>query len=130
MIDRDRGDAAAGTLHRVARGELADLDRKGVAIDAQMDRRFQERGRRGRAEELERRLAALHAQRPEKAQQPEVVVGVKMREEDRVHREPGAVAHHLALAALAAVEQQELAGAPHRQAREISSQRRLGCRGP
>ena len=74
-------------------------------------------------------LAPHHPQRAQEADDSQVVVGVEVGEEDGVHREAGAEAHHLPLAALAAVEEQQVRVRLHRQAGEVAVQRRLRGRG-
>src|SRR5713226_6531148 len=56
------------------------------------------------------------------------MVGVKMREEDLRQREAHPVAHHLALGALAALEQQRFAFADKRHRGDVALYRRPGGR--
>ena len=79
-----------------------------------------ERRRRARgapaARRRERQLAAAQRERLEHPRQPEVVVGVEVREEDLVEvDEPDRRAQQLALRPLAAVEEQPLAAAADEQ---------------
>jgi hypothetical protein len=71
-------------------------------------------------------LAAHHPQRAQEADDSQVVVGVEVGEIHRVHREAGAVADHLPLAAFAAVEEQEIRVGLHRETGEVPVDRRLG----
>ena len=73
--------------------------------------------------------APEHRERAQEPDRAEVVVRVEVGEEDRVHVEPGAEPDHLALRALAAVHEEELALAPHRERGEVPLDRRLGRRG-
>ena len=62
-----------------------------------------------RREEAQGFFPALQPQGPNQPDDPDEVIRVEMREEDVGQREPHPVAHHLALGAFAAVEQQEIA---------------------
>ena len=62
-------------------------------------------------------LALAQAERLEHPRQPEHVVGVEVGEEDLLELDQPDRAHELALGALAAVEQQPVAAAPHERAR-------------
>src|SRR6266567_3940824 len=64
--------------------------------------------------------AALQPERAHQADHAEEVVGVEMREEDLVERERHAVAHHLALRALAAIHQEGFAFAHDGEPRNVA----------
>src|SRR6266550_6249345 len=64
--------------------------------------------------------AALQPERAHQADHAEEVVGVEMREEDFVERERHAVAHHLALSALTAVDEKRLALAHDGEPRNVA----------
>ena len=59
--------------------------------------------------------AALQPHGAQEAGEAKDVIGVHVREEDRIHAEPGLVAHHLPLRTLAAIEQHEIALALYRE---------------
>jgi len=59
--------------------------------------------------------ARLERQRAEQAEQSEKMIGMKVREENIAQRERDAVAHHLALSALAAVDKQRFPLADERE---------------
>ena len=67
------------------------------------------RGAAARPPQAQRLRAPLERHRPHQPDHADHVVGVEVREEDVGERERDAVAHHLPLRALAAVEQQRLA---------------------
>ena len=102
-------DVVRAALDALAGVEAADVDAEGDALDAELHRLAE--GVLGAAggPEAHRLLAALEAEGAQQADDAEEVVGVEVGEEDVVEGEAGAVAHHLALGALAAVEHQQLA---------------------
>ena len=111
MVDRERADLVVAAVDRVARLELDRLDRVGEAAeDAAQD--AEEIAQPGRAVEAERQLAATEGEALQHPRQPEVVVGVEVRQEDVLEvGETDVGAQELALRALAAVDQQLVAAA-------------------
>jgi len=108
--------------------QLDDLQRKPELVHPQVHRLVEEPLRRNRPVQDQLLLPPHHPQGAQEADDSQVVVGVEVREEHRVHREPGPVADHLPLAALATIEEQEVRVRLHRQAREVPVDRRLGGR--
>src|SRR5207253_10771947 len=95
-------------FYRISRLHFLDLDGKRHPFHPQLHRLPQQLLRPPRPVQPHRLLPPL---KPERADQPdhaEDVVRVEMREEDVGERERHAVAHHLALRPLAALEQQGL----------------------
>src|SRR3989449_9769278 len=95
-------------FYRVSRLHLAHLDYKRHPSDPQLQRLRQQLLRSLRTVQPQRLGARLQPQRAHNPDHAEEVVGVEMGEEDLREREAHAVAHHLALGALAALEQQRL----------------------
>ena len=79
--------------------------------------------------ERHRRGAIHQPQRPEEPGDAEEMVGVIVSEEDLGEGEADAVAHHLPLTALAAVEEDRLALAVHRQPGDVAVHRGGGGAG-
>ena len=71
-----------------------------------------------RAPQAERLLPSLQREGLQEAERTQEMIGVEVREEDVAEREAGAPAHHLALCALAAVEEHRLPFARERDRRE------------
>ena len=109
VLGGKRADLVAVALpHDVAGLHLVDLDRKRDALDAQLHRGAEDLlGPFGAVQE-QRLRPPLQAERPDQADDAEKMIGVKMRKEDFAQREAHAVAHHLALGAFAALEQERL----------------------
>ena len=129
VVGLERHHRAAVPPHGLAGPHLVDPHLEGEPLGAREEHHVEEPARRARPEHVERRLAPEHGERAQEADGAEVVVGVEVREEDRVHVEAGAVADHLPLRALPAVHEEELALAPHREAAEVPPDGRLGRRG-
>jgi hypothetical protein len=128
MAHGERDDLQVVAAHRLVGLEVA--DRQAVARAA-VDRpqALEQRGRAGRPVDGERLLAVAQLEGLQHARQPEPVVGVQVGEKDvgQVGEPDGA--HELALRALAAVDEDALAAAPHEQRRKPAPRRRNGARG-
>src|SRR6266496_3229597 len=110
---------AVALPHDVAGLHLVDLDRKRDALDTQLHRGAEDLlGPFGSVQE-QRLRPALQAERPDQADDAEKMIGVKMGKEDFAQREAHAVAHHLALGAFAALEQERLALAVNGEATDV-----------
>ena len=78
----------------------------------------EQRSQAGRPVDRDRLLAPAHRERLQHAREPEIVVGVVVREEDLAQvDEPHRRGQELSLRSLAAVEEQPLAAAPYEQRR-------------
>ena len=99
--------------------DLHHLDRKLVALDAQAHRGAENPLGAARPVERDRDGPVLQPHRAEQAGDAQHVVGVIVGEEHFGEGEPDAVPHHLALGALAAVEEDRLPFALHRQPRDV-----------
>ena len=111
MVDREGADLVVAAVDRVARLELDRLDRVGEAAEDAAQHAEQIAQPR-RAVEPERQLAAAQGEALQHPRQPEVVVGVEVRQEDVFEvGETDVRAQELALRALAAVDQQLVAAA-------------------
>ena len=97
-----------------------DLDRKLVPLDAQAHRRAEDPLGAPGSVERHRRGPVLQPHGAQQAGDAQHVVGVVVGEEDFCEGEPDPVAHHLALGALAAVEEDRLAFALHGQAGDVA----------
>src|SRR5437588_4817436 len=98
-----------GTGYSISGLYFDDLHGKRYALDAQLHRRGQHLLRTPGTVQEERLGAPLQAQRPNQSNDAQEMIGVEVGEEDFGQREAHAVAHHLALRAFAALEQQRLA---------------------
>ena len=76
-----------------------------------------------RAQHPHRLRAPLECERPKKPDHADDVVAVEMRDEHIVQRERDAVPHHLPLRSLAAIEEQRLALADHRERGDVALDR-------
>ncbi len=94
--------------------ELGDRERVGQPPEHEA-RLVQQLTRAGRAVDRQRLIAFAQGERLEHAGQAEPVVGVEVREEDRVEVGQAAAAHQLALGALTAVEEDAVAAAAQEQ---------------
>ena len=115
VIDPEAAHLVAVVADRLPLVELHQLDLVGEPADDPAERPEQ-LPQAGRADDPQRALAALEVIRLQQAGHPEIVVGVVVGEVDLVHRHEPGRALHLALRALAAVEQQPLAAHPRQQA--------------
>ena len=109
MFSRERADVVAIAFpDGISRFYLGDFDGERDAFDAQLHGRAQDfLGALG-AVQQQRLRAPLQAQRSNQSDDAEEVVGVEVGEEDLGQRKAHPVAHHLALGAFAAFEQQRL----------------------
>jgi hypothetical protein len=129
VVHAHRLHGVAAAPHAVPVAQLVNLHGEGHGIQAQVHRLVQQPPGRGRAVELHGRLAPHHPQGAQEADDSQVVVGMEVGEEDGVHGEAGAEAHHLPLAALATVEEEQVRIRLHREPGEVAVQRRLCGRG-
>ena len=120
VLHSDRLHRVTTPLDPVTVLELDDVQREPELVHAEVHCLVQQAFRRDRAVEHQLLLASHHPQGAEEPDDSQVVVGVEVGEEDRIHREAGSVADHLPLAALAAVEEEEVGVGLHRQAREVA----------
>ena len=120
MLDGEREDRISLARDRRARRDLGDLERKGEPLDAEAVGALEERVKPRRAPEAKRFGARLQRERAQQAEDAEDVIGVVVREEEVVERERDAVAHHLALGALAAVDEQRFALADEGERRDAA----------
>src|SRR5437867_2840135 len=98
---------------------LLDLDIEWHPLNAQRDRLGENPLRSLRTIEAHRLLPSLQPQRTDKPDDAQEMIGVKVREEDLGQRKAHPVAHHLALGALAALEQQRLAFAHESESADV-----------
>src|SRR6266480_1623309 len=110
----------------ISRLYLCDFDGKGNSFDAQLHGGTQDLLCALRSVERQRLGASLQPQRANQADDTEEVISMKVSEEDFGEREAHAVAHHLALGAFAALEQQRLALAVNSEATDVSFDGRPG----
>ena len=129
VVDRECVDRELVTPERLALRALHDLDGERDTIDAEVDRFTERRFGPERPEQAQRLGAILQLHGSDEPRDPEEVVSVHVADEDRNDPEAGPVAHHLALGALAAVEQKEVALALHGQTTDVAAHRgpRGGC---
>jgi hypothetical protein len=111
-------------LETVAGADLDDVDRELVALDAEGHRGAEHLACALRAVERHRLGAVLEPHGPQESGDAEDVIGVVVGEEDFAEREADPVAHHLPLGALAAVEEEHLPFAVHREAGDVAVERR------
>src|SRR6267143_2900399 len=109
-----------GTGYGISGLDFDDLDGKRYALDAELHRRGQHLLRALGTIQEEWLRPPLQAQRPNQSNDAQEMIGVKVGEEDFGQRKAHPVAHHLALRAFAALEQQRLALAMNGEARDIS----------
>src|SRR2546425_2888678 len=105
----DRIPVAAGASANLPRLDFNDLNLEGNSLHSELDRLAEYLLRAFRAIQHHGLRPRLKSERADQSDHPEKMVGVKMREEDLRQREAHPVAHHLALGALAALEQESLA---------------------
>ena len=116
MIDRERADLEGVVADGIGLAELDQLERVAHAPGDPLER-VEQVAQPRRPEHAQRRLALVEVVRLQQAGHAEVVVRVVVRQVDLVDlHEPGR-ALHLALRALAAVEQEPLAAGAHEHAR-------------
>ena len=113
----------------VARVHLVDPDLEGQGIGAAEQQLLEERPRRRRTVDVEGPPPPQHGEGAHEADGPDVVVGVEVGEADGGDVEPGAVPDHLALRALAAVEEVVLPPVAHREPRQVAGGGGHGTRG-
>jgi hypothetical protein len=123
VLHREHPDLVAVALLRLPRLDLGDVHREGLALHAQRERLAQQLLRAPGPDEPQRLGPALKSERPHQPDHAQEVVAVKMREEDVAQGEGDAVAHHLPLGPLAALEQQALAPARHDQRGDVALRR-------
>ncbi len=111
-------------LEHVARLHLEDLHRELVALDPDSQRRAEDPIGPLRADQGKRRGAVQQAHGSHQADDAQHVIGVEVAEEDLAEAEAHAVAHHLALGALAAIENERLALAVDGERRHVAVHRR------
>src|SRR2546430_17251132 len=97
-----------------------DLDVEGNALHPQLQRLREQLLRPLRPIQPHRLGPRLQPERPNQPDHPEKMIGMKMREEDLRQRKAHPVAHHLALRALAALEQESLAFADKRHRGDVA----------
>ncbi len=129
VLGRERAHAAAVAPDLHARADLVDADVEREPLGPGEEHDVEEPLRRARAVDVHGRRAALHRERAQEPDRAEVVIGVEVREEDRVHVEARAEADHLPLRSLSAVDEEQLPFAAHREAGEVPVDGRLGRRG-
>ena len=111
VVDRERADLVVAAVEHVAGAELDGLDRVGEAAE-DPPKRAEQVAEARRAVERQRHLAAAEGERLQHPGQPEVVVGVEVREEDVLEvDQPDVRAQELPLRPLAAVDQEPVAAA-------------------
>src|SRR5205809_1897024 len=88
--------------------DFADLDFELCSLHPELDRLAKHLLRPLRPIQPHRLGARLQPERPDQPDHPKKMIGMKMREEDLGQRKAHPVAHHLALGALTALEQQSL----------------------
>src|SRR5205807_3767384 len=111
--------AVVGPYH-VARFDLSDVDPERNSLDTQLDCLAKHFLGALRAIQYHWLGARLQPERTNQPDHSEKMVGVKMREEDLGQGEAHPVAHHLALGALAALEQERLALAHQRHRGDVA----------
>ena len=94
-------------LHR-PRLQLMNLDLERHPFHAESDRALEQLLGPFRPVQLDRLLAPLQPQRAQQPDHPQEMIGVKVREKDLGQGKAHPIAHHLALGAFAALEQQRL----------------------
>ncbi len=115
VLDREDEDAIAVALERLARPQLVDLDWVAQLAEDAAERAVQVVQTR-RPVDGEPLVALAQREGLEHARQPEVVIGVKVRDEDLVQvGQADRRAHQLPLGSLGAVEEQPFAAAAHEQ---------------
>ena len=114
MVDGERRDDVAAVAHLLVRLQLGQLERVAGAPDHR-PHRLDQRAQPGRPVERERPLARAQVERLEHAEQPEPVVEVVVRDEDRIELGQPDRAQQLLLGPLAAVEQQPVAAGAQQQ---------------
>ena len=120
VLGLEHDDVVLVALEPVTRLELADLDRKLVALDAERDRGAEHPLRAPRAVERDRRGPVLQSHRPQQPGDAEDVIRVIVGEEDLGEGEAHPVPHHLPLVALAAVEEDRLPFALDREPGDVA----------
>jgi hypothetical protein len=108
VLGLEDDDVVLVSSQAIARADLADLDRKLVALDAEVDRGAEHAGGAAGAVQRHRRRPVLKSHGPEEPGDAEQVVGVVVAEEDFGEGEADGVPHHLPLVALPAVEEDGL----------------------
>jgi len=116
--------SASPNLHNLPRLYLNDLDLEGDSLHSELDRLAEHLLRALGSVEAHRLGACLQSQRPDQPDHSEKMIGMKVGEKDLRQREAHPVAHHLALGALAALEQQRLAFAHEGQRGDVALYRR------
>src|SRR6267143_2504286 len=108
-----------GTGYGISGLYFDDLDGKRYALDAELHRRGQHLLRALGTIQEEWLRPPLQAQRPNQSNDAQEMIGVKVGEEDLGERKAHPVAHHLALGAFAALEQERFAFAMDGEARDV-----------
>jgi hypothetical protein len=109
VLDRERGDQERAEADLLVRLELDDLERVARAPDHERPQRLPDAPEAGRAMDGERPFARAQVERLHHPQQPEPVVEVQVRDEDRVQLRQADGAQQLLLRPLPAVDQDPLA---------------------
>ena len=117
MVRRERLDVVVVPLDHRTRLELGDRERKGELLDTEPFRAPEERRCTARPPEPHRLHARLQREGLEEPEYAEEVIGMEVREEDVLEREPDPPPHHLPLRPLSAIEQHRLALARERKRR-------------
>ena len=112
-----------------SRLHLVNLHPKRHPLHPQLDRALEQLLRPLGPVQPDRLLATLEPQRPQQPDYPEEMIGVKVREKDLGQGEAHPKAHHLALGAFAALEQQRLALAHQGEAGDVALDGGPGRRG-
>jgi hypothetical protein len=113
MYRRDGGDRIRRTPDHLSRLELLDVDRKGETVGTERFASLEEAHRTARAPAAHRLRAALQGERAQQPDHAEKVIEVKVREKNVVEGEGDAIAHHLPLGTLAAIEEERFPFADH-----------------
>src|SRR6476661_1710911 len=128
VVGLEHHDVVLVPAQAVAGPDLDHGDRELVPLDPEAQRGGEDSLRAARPVERHRRGPVLESHGPDQADDAEHVVGVEVAEEHFGEREPDAVPHHLALGALAAIEQHGLPLALQGEARDVALDR--GARRP
>ena len=115
VVDRERRDQERAEADLLVRLELGELERVAGAADDRAQRRRSSWRSAGRAVDRQRPLARAQVERLDHPEQPEPVVEMEVRDEDRVDVRQADRAQQLLLGALAAVEQDPLAAGAQQQ---------------
>jgi hypothetical protein len=91
-------------LHRFPGGKLVKLDCKGDSVPADANGLTQGDGSPGGSIDVNLFRSPLEPHRSHQSNNPKIVIGVQVRDEDMVQRKPCSVTHHLPLGPLAAIE--------------------------